>query len=104
MIRSTALALFIVLVGLSVIESIPNRSVQSAAEAKAPAQPLDLATLSPHAQAVVSATLARDDTSYRASVDGSGIRANNPHHALETLFTTDGLTVSHGADRLRLRL
>src|SRR5262245_19714273 len=51
------------------------------------------------AQATVSATLGRTDSTYHAVQSSDGYRADNPHHALAVTFAADAVAVRTGSVR-----
>ncbi len=64
----------------------------------------DLASLPLPAQAVISATLGREDTTYHAVAEGKGLHLTNPKHGLTAGFTPAGVAVKRGGARWGLTL
>ena len=64
----------------------------------------DLASLPLPAQAVISATLGREDTTYHAVAEGKGLHLTNPKHGLTAGFTPAGVGVQRGSARWGLTL
>ena len=56
----------------------------------------DLASLPLPAQAVISATLGREDVTYHAVAEGKGLHLTNPKHGLTAAFTPAGVAVERG--------
>ena len=61
-----------------------------------------LASLPPAAQAMISATLGRDDRSYHVATARDGLRAENPAQRLNLHFRLAGVDVRAGVARLGL--
>ncbi len=64
----------------------------------------DLASLPLPAQAVISATLGKEDPAYHAVAEEKGLHLTNPRHGLTAAFTASGVEVQRGTARWAMTL
>ena len=79
---------------------IPGHSGRAAS----PSQKRDLQSLPLPAQASISAAIGQDSASYHSTLQGTGLHADNPNHALAADFTARGVELHAGTSRFGLSL